>query len=116
MFLFTFSGGEESNNLSNSTLRRKLFEGFLDEDDDRGKLSEEEDECTETEDLKENVNPSVPNVNITPGAILRTPSTKSVGPTPDRSVSVFRSISSLLIMDLVFRYANMIWHSNNSCS
>ena len=35
---------------------------------------------------KENVQP-VHNVNITPGAIMLTPKAKSVGPTPDRSVS-----------------------------
>ena len=36
---------------------------------------------------KENLKP-IQNINITPGAIMLTPTAKSVGPTPDRSVSI----------------------------
>ena len=94
--------------MSNSTLRRKLFEGILDEDDihpDPSDTGEDDidpienvcekspdrmichpDKRTENEQTgKENIQP-LTNVNITPGAILLTPKTNSIGPTPDRMV------------------------------
>ena len=39
------------------------------------------------------------NVNITPGAMILTPKAKSIGPTPDRSVSkiLFRNIFALIL-------------------
>lgn len=121
------------NNLSNSTLRRKLFEGLLDDDNEQPdnneiekcpyipnidndsksffKKTEPQIETNREEELdsprnskqyrknnsgldsenaksadKENKHP-IHNVNITPGAIMLTPTAKSVGPTPDRSVS-----------------------------
>ena len=131
---FWFSAADESNNLSNSTLRRKLFEGILDEDDEQAeneqnavescthniKNQSRNSKVTETASIKnknsiaseitspriikqssaiykdtttpeynsgkENVQPTN-NTNITPGAIMLTPTAKSVGPTPDRSVS-----------------------------
>ena len=43
---------------------------------------------------------SRPNVNITPGAIMLTPTTKSAGPTPDRSVSFLMSVTCQLLESL----------------
>ena len=129
----TILGADESNNLSNSTLRRKLFEGILDDDYDQPndevdtnprihnignedktsdvKVIESpqkydgEDEVGSARVLKqysenfsnstnherntnkENQHP-IHDIHITPGAIMLTPTAKSVGPTPDRSVSI----------------------------
>lgn len=139
---FTTFLGDEGNNLSNSTLRRKLFEGGMEDDCEQ---SDEENEnnldtpvndltnCNDKQkELKENkdssadkMSPKSPklsihsfddnrksqfdssdkenyryvNVNITPGAMILTPKAKSIGPTPDRSVSkiLFRNIFALIL-------------------
>ena len=135
--------GDEGNNLSNSTLRRKLFEGAM---EDEYEQSDEENEnipdtpvndhrnCNDNQkEIKEDkdatvdkMSPKSPklsihsfddnrksqfdssdkenyqyvNVNITPGAMILTPKAKSVGPTPDRSVS---KISLGNIFSLIFK-------------
>ena len=54
-----FVGGDESNNLSNSTLRRKLFEGLLD------------DEYEQPEDNEVVKSPCIPNVDCDSKSSLR---------------------------------------------
>ena len=132
---FVQISGDDGNNLSNSTLRRKLFEGAVDDDCNQSDDEIENMHCTPENDSKrtpenpnkiskitanqENMSPKSPNmcvqsyvdsktqqfdsnekenyqhvnVNITPGAMILTPNAKSVGPTPDRSVSIIFSIS-----------------------
>ena len=127
---FTTILGDEGNNLSNSTLRRKLFEGAMEDECEQSDEENENNPDSPVNDLKnckdkpkelkgnkdssvDKMSPKSPklsihsfdddrksqfdssdkenyqyvNVNITPGAMILTPKAKSVGPTPDRSVS-----------------------------
>jgi len=124
------TSGDDANNLSNSTLRRKLFEGAIEDESDHSDQDEEnmhdniENEIdsysnnidklkSKTNSVNEQKSPKYSNmsilsaentnkkefdnddkennqyvnVNITPGAMILTPKAKSVGPTPDRSLT-----------------------------
>ena len=134
--------GDDANNLSNSTLRRKLFEGAMEDECEQSDEENENNPDTPVNDLEncndkqkepkgnkdssgdaisskspklsihsfddnrksqfdscEKENYQYVNVNITPGAMILTPKAKSVGPTPDSSVSkiLFGNAFSLIL-------------------